>query len=415
MSADLEFRPVTADDYPALAALSVLAYPWGGDEAATRVERYRARFALWDAEAMIVQRAGHHVGMYTTLRYNGWLGGVTTRVAGLAGVAVAPEARRSGVAGAMVRDHLRRAHAAGSAWSMLYPFAADFYARYGWATVSRRVRWRIRPSELPPAPGPLPVERLSLARPEHLAAVQRVYEAFCARTSGSLSRTAGQLVWQWSGDRRMVIGTRDEAGELTGYLLATLRSPSPRPQVLVVPELSALDDRAHRALLGFLGAQVDQADFIELDTPVDDPLGALLTLRAPERETLEMPEEHQPLGAVYSGIMARVVDLSRALVERGYPPGATARIAFAPRDPLLPHNELPITLTIEEGRPRVAPGRSAGAPLLSGPVGELSRILVGGVALSAALRFGQVSLEGGDPDPISRLLALPAPYPLVVF
>ena len=74
MRLDSEFRLVTAGDFPALAALNVLAYPWGDCTIEGRLKRYRERSTIWSAEPVIVERGGRHVGQYTTLHFTGWIG-----------------------------------------------------------------------------------------------------------------------------------------------------------------------------------------------------------------------------------------------------------------------------------------------------------------------------------------------------
>src|SRR5262249_53509159 len=148
-----------------------------------------------------------------------------------------------------------------------------------WATVAHRVRWRFAPSELPLYDERARVERLSLdgaAAREELAAC---YARHCARVNGSLSRGAEQLEARWRSDRALCAAVRPPGGgAIEGYLLAQLHAPAPRPQTLVVPELVAETPRAERALYGFLAAQADQLDTIELDAAPGAASAALAAL-----------------------------------------------------------------------------------------------------------------------------------------
>ncbi len=406
---DLVFRAAGDADYPRMAALSVHAYPAVPDDAAARERRYRESARVYRAERFLVERAGRHVGQYATLPLTGWLGGVAAPVGGLASVAVAPEARRSGVAAAIVRHHL--ASLRGRApWSMLYPFSARFYAAHGWAPAAQLARFRFAPNELPPLPERAAVERLDLADAPTLAAVQRAYLRHCARVSGSLSRPVEDFTARWSVERALVVGVRD-GGEVAGYLLARHRAKTMSPQTLVVPELVADDARAERALLGFLAAQADQVTTVELDLPVGTPLGALLARGAPADEPPDAPEGCMAEASLWAGAMARVVDLAAALAARGYP-GGDGRVAFAARDPLLPENERPLALTVEDGAARVSPGDAP--TVIRGPIGALTQVLVGALPLAAAARWGMLAVDG-DLAAAARLLALPPPFPLVSF
>jgi predicted acetyltransferase len=412
VSADLLFRGATPDDAPALAANSLRSYPMPGFPLETRVQRYLE--GPWPIDSVFVaERDGAIVGQGRTLDFRVWYGGVEAAVGGLAGVAVAPEARRSGVAAAIVRHHVAQCRERGAPWSLLYPFSPTFYAAHGWGPSARRLRWRVRPSAIPAHP-----ERRLVRRAPSSEAVRACYERHCVATSGSLSRS--ERWWRFDREKpsesKLLVGVGggDGDGALGGYLIYEAHAPTMRPQTLIVHELVALDPAAERALLGFIAAQSDQFEIVLLDTPVEHPLPAILDPGLPEREDELMPSEHHPLATLYSGLMARVIDLRAALVARGYP-GRTGQVAIAvTADALLPENVATATLTVEDGAASARPGRARGATLVSGPVGAISTLLTGGVGLAAAARAGLVAVDG-DVATADALLALPVPYPLVYF
>jgi predicted acetyltransferase len=413
----LSFRIAADEDYPRLGALSVLAYPWSNENAAARTDRYRWSRDHLAAERWIVERDGKHVGQWANLQFTGWFGGVAAPVGGLAGVAVAPEARKSGVARAIMLQHLAWLREREQAWGHLHPFSEAFYASFGWAAAAQLQRWRFTPREIPGFSERALVERLDLADAATAAAVERCYARFCECTNGSLSRRPGFIAARWRGEKEIVVGVRN-GGEITGYLHAHWRAPTPQPQTLVVPELVVEDDRSFRALAGFLAAQVDQIAHIELDTAIGDPFGALIGLQFPAREELEFPEGHQPVATRWNGAMARIVDLRRALLGRGYPPGSHGRLAIAARDAELPENQRLLTLTVEDSAPSVSEGQAAGVPFLRGPIDAIGQVLNGAVPLWHAIRAARVTLENANPAEIralDRLLSLPPPFSLVSF
>lgn len=414
MTAPITYRTATPDDAPRLAANSVFAYPDEANGIAARTEAYRSGQLFPLETVTVAERAGEMVGQSRTIPYRGWLGGVETRVGGLAGVAVSPEARRTGVAGGLVRHHVAELRASATPWAMLYPFAPKFYAAFGWAPAARRLRWRLSPHALPLCPERRLVRRLDLGTSD-LGAVQSVYDRHCLRQSGSLSRPARllQAAWERSRDQRGWIGVRSRDG-LSGYLTYALEAPTPRPQTLAVREWVALDTEAERALLGFLAAQADQVDTVTLDTPVDHPLAGLLDGGLPAREDDSMPPEHHPLATLYSGLMARVIDLAGALAGRGYGGRSGSVAVEITADELVPENRAVFTVTVDNGAPRVQPGRLGGAPIVRGPVGAVSAVLCGGIRLNDALAHRLLEVEGAA-TPAHDLLALPVPYPLVVF
>jgi predicted acetyltransferase len=296
---------------------------------------------------------------------------------------------------------------------MLYPFSPAFYRAHGWAPAVRTVRWRFRPSELPLYTERAQVVRLSMKDPAHRAEVQAVYHRHCALQNGSLSRSDAWLEYQYGDERWHVVGVR-AGGELTGYLSYKVRTPSPRPQILVAPELIALDDTAQRALIGFLAAQAEQIDVVHLDTSIEDPLGMILDQGIPPAEDGHEPGGQVEAGTVYTGAMARIVDLAAALAGRGYP-GGDGVVCVHARDALVAENGAQVTAVVERGAARVNAGRAPGAPLLSGEIADVTRVLTGALRLRDALRHGLVTLDGGDAGRLDALLALPAPYPLMSF
>ncbi|HKA90295.1 MAG TPA: GNAT family N-acetyltransferase [Haliangiales bacterium] len=410
--------PITAraarpDDAALLANLWIRSY-WGIGTQAEVEERFRAARVFPVETVKIFERDGAVVGVGRTIPFRGYIGGVECAVGGLASVAVAPEARRTGVASAIVREHLAALAADRTPWAMLYGYAPRFYARFGWAPVAARLRWRVRPDALPAFAERAAVVHLSLSSETDLAAVEAVYGRHCPRQNGSLLRGPGYLRQWWQADRKFAVGVRGEDG-LSGYALYRYINWTERPTILEVAEWIALDGCAERAILGFFAVQGEQADAVLLDTPVDHPLPFLLDKGVPEQQTPEMPGEHHALGAAYLGLQARIIDLAAALAARGYPPGARARVAFSAIDPDLPANEAPQTLIVDgAGAGRVEPGRGAGAPLVRGPIGALTQVLVGAVRLEAALRLRLVEVDG-DAAGLDALLALPPPYPLVIF
>jgi predicted acetyltransferase len=408
----LAFRPATLDDCERLGAQSLRAFPYPAATLAQRVDRYRQERISPIETVTIAERNGAMVGAMRRIPFTGWLGGVAVPVGGLAGVAVAPEARQTGVAAMLIRRHLEELAERRMPWSFLYPFSPKFYAKQGWAPAARQLRWRVRPEALPRARDRVALRRLALDDAADRAAAQACYERHCARTSGSLSRTAEQLGWQHEG--RFVVGVPGPQG-LAGYLVYEIRAASARPQLLVVHEWIADDGGAERALLGFLATQRDQADEVTIDTSPDYPLSSLLDNGIPPLESDQLPDEHHALATLASGLMARAVDLAGAARGRGYPGVANGVVALrVEHDGLVAANVGTVTVVVEGGAVDVAAGHAAGAPLVSGPIGPVSAVLVGGLRVEQAARLGLVSVEG-DAAAASSVLALPPPAPIITF
>jgi hypothetical protein len=114
-------------------------------------------------------------------------------------------------------------------------------------------------------------------------------------------------------------------------------------------------------------------------------------------------------------MMARIIDLAGALRERGYTGSSRGAVAITvTRDALVPDNVTTLTVAVADGRGHVVPGRSDGAPLVTGPIGALSAVIIGGLRLDAAQRLGLVTVDG-DVAAAGAVLGLPSPAPLVSF
>jgi predicted acetyltransferase len=410
----LAFRSATADDAQRLAEQSVLAYPTTDVSTAQRVESYLRGSVSAIETFTLAERDGVLVGAMRTIPYTGFVGGVATPIGGLASVAVAPEARLTGVAGQLVRRHLGDLSSAGTPWSFLYPFSPKFYAHYGWAAAARRLRWRLRPETLPLLPERARVRRLRLADKgdDDRTAMQGVYERMLPRTNGSLTRSVEQLGWAFEGNHAVGV---DGPDGLSGYLVYSTLAPTPRPQSLVVREWLAEDVATERALFGFLGAQRDQVAEVVIDTTEDHPLGALIENGAPAVEDDSLPGEHHMLASLSSGLMARIVDLPRAVAQRGYPGVASGAVALTvTADPVVSGNITTVTARIEDGRAQAVSGAPAKEAVVAGAIGPLSAILVGALRVDAAVRLGLVDVKG-DIARATALLELPPLSPLIVF
>lgn len=118
--------------------------------------------------------------------------------------------------------------------------------------------------------------------------------------------------------------------------------------------------------------------------PPDDPLPHLLLEPRMLRDTAR------------DGILARIVDLSRALTARPY--AAPASLTFEVRDEMCPWNAGRWRLETDGAESSVL--RAAGEPQLSMPVQTLAMLLFGQVSATEAARMGR--LDAHEPE------ALPA-------
>ena len=260
---------------------------------------------------------GRLVAQAADRAYDGWFGGRTLPLAGIADVTVAAEARGSGVLGPLVRAMLEGARERGAVVSTLFPTAPRIYRRFGYETFAT-MRWVDVPSgalgSLPPAPDVV----LRRAGAEDVPQVRALYAAWAAGLDGTLTRegvsfpaTDAELVGAVTG----ITLAEAADGRPLGYASWTRGPGKPGQPDLVVSDLVATRLDAYGALLRMLGSFASVAATVRLRTTGADRLRLLLPTGdwTPVRENL---------------CMLKVLDVERAFTGARCPPGLTFRGGF---------------------------------------------------------------------------------------
>jgi predicted acetyltransferase len=296
--------------------------------------------------ARVARRGGRVQGGLIEIPMGQFFGGRSVSNVGLAGVAVAPEARGGRVALELVLASLRAARNAGTAVSTLYPATLTLYRAAGYELAGSRFRWTL-------AARKLPRERTSLAVspvvPEDLPEVEALYRRISGRRNGYLDR--GDYVWRRvreakTGEVRGYL-VRSDLG-VEGYVYLGQRGPEDRRE-LVITDLVAVTPPALRRLFRLVADhQTTLGAAIFHGSHVDPLLFAL-----PEAAGEVALGEHW---------MLRIVHAERALTDRGYP-ALTASVDFDLTDEHLPENAGRFRLEVERGIARVVRGGSGAVRL----------------------------------------------------
>lgn len=312
------------------------------------------------------------VGAAFSQPYRQWWGGREVSVAGIAGVAVHPDARGRGLAGRLVRAVLEHS---GAAVGVLYPTAPALYRGLGFEVVGSFDSTPVPLSALPR--GRVPGVTVGQGTVQEVAAS---YAVLAPQVDGLLSRTGpGHPPKDDPLTRRDLLQVaRDEAGRVIGHLvLDRARGYDSSSSQLRVWELMAATGAAHRALLASLGSWDTVAGTAMWRGPTGD-----LALQVGAR--LPPPSDVKPW-------MLGVLDLSAAAAERGYRGRGTARFAIEGHGWLLEASDGRggATAVASEGLPELSPrglalafagvptGRLLRAGLLDAPVDGLDTILGG--------------------------------------
>lgn len=388
----VEIRPITADEYPRFRENVLIGFseqPREPDERPPWVDPEMTLCAFDDGELATT---------YAALPYDIYLNGKVAPVAAVTAVTTLPWQRRRGHLRAIMATDFARMHdQGGPAIALLYASMAAIYQRFGYAIVSTHLRRRVEPRYIEFAV-PEPVRgRYGTFKPDDRAIVEPVYETFAERRTGFFKRTP--RVWErhtldWGPKASPLCVTYEEDGAVQGYLIYMAEQGRREgidfgPGVNVrVGDFIWLTPSAYRALWEYL-AKIDLAKEVNMFlTPPDDPAMHLFL------------EPRMLYSTQLDGLLARIVDVERAVVQRNY--DGEGRLTFEILDDMAPWNQG--RWELEAANDRASVRRTERTPELSMPVATLAPLLFGQFTASQAARMGRVTVH--DPDALGRWDAL---------
>ncbi len=323
-----------------------------------------------------------------------FFGGRSVPMTGVAGVAVAPEARGSGVATRMMTATLREMRAKGAALSTLYPATVPLYRRVGYERAGVYGEIEIHPRLVQAGDRSLEVVPTDADDPE----LPELYRAFAARRTGYLDR--GPYVWSRVLRPRGAPPARAlkvrGGGVTEGYVVLVHKQGEGGPghdTVVLATDLVAATPRAAARILAVLADYASLAGTIRWRGATPDVFTMLLAERRHEMRT----DEHW---------MLRIVDVERALFARGFPRHLSMELGLEIDDPLFPENAGRWSLRVEGGRATIERG---GDGALRGHVRGLAALYSGYLPARSLALAGMV--DGSD-DALERAEAIfagPAP------
>jgi predicted acetyltransferase len=411
-SPELTFRPASREDFPALAELGFHSFPSPTYSIADRRKHYDEDPLMRAEEFLVGEAGGRIVTSLYRIPYTAWVGGSPHGMLGVAGVSVAPDARRRGYASALMTEAMRLARAEGKTLSALYAFRHDFYASLGYALAAERRVWHFDPADLPLYPER---EGVRCGTLDDVPAVSGCYDRVMRGSTLMVERS--ELAWR---DEVLDEGNRffalyeDGEGVARGYYLFRYEEASGgRPYRLVIPEVAYESEEALRGLLGHVATLRDQFSDVQCTLPADERLE--LRLRNPRRGGAVMGPSAKHLGPeTLFGAMARVLDVERALRARaGYP--AEGRVALEVSDPALPENSGLYDVAFSREGVEVARGSAGSAPRASMGVGELTQLYLGYATAREARRMGLIRAGDEAVAVLDAAFAGPRPYLLDMF
>ncbi|WP_148615650.1 GNAT family N-acetyltransferase [Nocardioides rubriscoriae] len=311
----MEIRLLTLDDHVASFRLGAEAfgsppYPVEVPPAPTSLPVGREVWGAFDGDTLVARVAAHS--------YESWWHGARVPTCGIAGVAVAPEARGQGLLLPLFEATLGAAAERGEALSTLFPTANGIYRSLGYELVSSYDTVVVPTAELAGVrpPGGVRTRRATVA---DVPALKAVYDAWAAAQNGPLTRTGPRFA---TTDQELVDGVTavslavDEQNAVVGYAIWDRgEGYDPTTAALEVHDLVAVSADGYRALWRMLGTHTSVAGRIRLDTSGEDPARLVLPTA-----TWDVVGRHP--------YMLRVSDPAAALTGL-VSPGIHAEIGFA--------------------------------------------------------------------------------------
>ena len=310
---------------------------------------------VWDGAELLGA-----VRFYSMLQ---WWHGRAVPMAGVAGVKVAPEARRRGIGRAMMRALLDTLAERGYPLSALYPATARLYRSLGWEIAGgyylAEIPARSLVSLSPPDPhaaagggaagGAAAGEQVRVRRagPKDAAAVIAVLGEVHRRNAdcGPSTRDADGIA-RWLARPEMFAYLADD-----GFLAYRWDGSD---AALLVQVIQAASAQTTRALWGIVGSHASVARTVHAAVGPDDPVGWLLG--------------EADLGFdLHEAWMLRVVSAAAAIEGRGFPPAVRVSVPLLLADSEIASNAGPRTLLVADGRGLLRPGLGAAAAAGSGP------------------------------------------------
>ena len=324
------------------------------------------------------------VGGLGIYRMGQWFGGRVIRSAGISGVAIQPSHRGSGAAAHMLQEMTRELYEEGTPLSSLYASTQRLYRRCGYGTAGTQTQYSIATDAL----ATCRIER-TRALPIHrfddppLEPLQYADDCRARRSSGLLKRTDG--LW------RRLLDPYDGRGSIT-YLIGDERKPEGfvilrpgvrdrgAPQPLVSTDLVANTQESLGRLVTLLHDHRSMCDYFHWYGRPNDPLNFFS-----DRPLDNVLQQHR--------WMLRIVNLNKAISERGFHPAANGELHFDIVDPLISENSGRWRILVGDGNAAVQRG---GDGALRMSIDALASLYSGYLTPDELIRVGELTITGEE-------------------
>jgi predicted acetyltransferase len=294
------------------------------------------------------REGGRLLGTLLTVPQGLFLGGRSVPTHGVAGVAVAAEARGRGTARAMMRAYLEELHANGVPLSMLYASTQGLYRSVGYELAGQHHTIHLSLDPLRQV-GRRDGDWLPLTDLDR-AEVCALYQRLARHRHGYVDR--GPYLWQRIWANRGVPNTGfvlRHGGTVAGWIVLRQEHNTDSGFLTVhLVDHGAVDALALRQVAGLLSTFGAMARSLHLRAGPTTPLLDLLPELRHTQRLFEPP-------------LVRIVRLADALNARGWPVGLRGTVDLEVTDPVLADNEGRWRLAVQDGEAMVTRGGGGAA------------------------------------------------------
>jgi predicted N-acetyltransferase YhbS len=299
LNGDMKIRQIGADERVALS-LPIQSYAFQPSPATdSEMEKLRATQRYYEGHVTLVaEEDGVAVADVSAVRMRQNVRGAVYPMAGVAGLATLPLARRKGYARALMTEVLGQMRDAGDVVSALYPFRPSFYERFGYVGLPRTRTAAFAPADLA---GLLRTDLDGDLACEQIRAGYDTYRALTLRLvterHGFAVHPDSRAVQLRDADDRWLVTARMN-GEVIGA--ATYRIAG-HASDLIADDLLHTGPLARALLLRFFARHIDQVARIVVTVAADEvpELWATDLAVAMEART-SFPESPAPMARVLS-------------------------------------------------------------------------------------------------------------------
>jgi predicted acetyltransferase len=289
----------------------------------------------------LLYQSGQIIGGLAIYSMGQWYGGQSVPMKGIAAVSVAPEHRGQGAAYHLMKNSLQEFHSFEIPISVLYAATQVPYRKVGYEQGGSYCRWEIDTAKIRLRERNLPIQRINK---DKYAVFERLYARQARINNGNLARPQG--IWnriiQPPQEQEIYAYLIGSTQEPEGYVLFT-QNDSSEGLKIDIKDWTILTTAAAISFWAFLADHRSQVQQVQWrGSPIDEKL-------------LLLPEQTAKITSKTYWLL-RIINISNALSQRGYPQGVEAELHLEVKDDLFPANNGKFCLKVARGRGEISKG-----------------------------------------------------------